>query len=168
MERKILEKLISDNQSIRQMSNSLNLSYSSVKYWLNKYNLKTNYKKQNLPDGKKKCSECKNIFDVSMFYKKKDKYQPYCKTCFNQICTQRWIDRKIWAIQYKGSNCVDCNLSYPSTPYPVFEFHHLDPSEKDLDWSKIRLTSKDKMKSELDKCVLLCANCHRIRHFKEH
>lgn len=167
MERELLEKLINNDLSIRQMANSLDISYSSVKYWLNKYGLKTNYGKNILPNNKKKCSKCKSILDLNMFYKKGDTYQSYCKSCFNISCSERWINRKIWAIKYKGSNCVDCGLSYPDTPYPVFEFHHLNPSEKDLDWSKLRLTTKNKIKVELDKCVLLCANCHRIRHFKD-
>jgi hypothetical protein len=63
-----------------------------------------------------------------------------------------------------GSSCVDCGISYPNTHYSVFDFHHLDPSEKDVDWSKLRLRSWDKIVKELSKCVLLCSNCHRIRH----
>ena len=111
---------------------------------------------------------CKLTLRIDNFYKKgKNNIQSYCKSCFNQKLSQRWIDRKIWAIQYKDSKCVDCNISYPETPYTVFDFHHLEPKHKDMDWSKIRLTSNEKMKIELDKCVLLCANCHRIRHFKE-
>lgn len=48
--------------------------------------------------------------------------------------------------------------------YVIFDFHHLNPSEKDVDWSKLRLKSDESIKNELNKCVLLCSNCHRKRH----
>lgn len=77
---------------------------------------------------------------------------------------KRWVNKKIKAIQYKGSRCVDCDLHINNTHYSVFEFHHLDPTKKDYEWTKLRLRSQESINKELDKCVLLCANCHRIRH----
>lgn len=72
------------------------------------------------------------------------------------------------AINYKGGKCVDCNLQCDNdNPYYLFDFHHLDPSIKDCDWSKLRLRSWNKMKIELDKCVCLCALCHRRREYGE-
>ena len=88
----------------------------------------------------------------------------YCKKCFNARCQQRWIKRKLEAIAYKGSQCADCQLYLSNSHYAVFEFHHLDPTQKDVDWSKLRLGSSTKLYQELEKCILLCANCHRIRH----
>ena len=44
-------------------------------------------------------------------------------------------------------------------------FHHLDPAQKDFGLSVRGLTrSWEKMRAELDKCVLLCANCHSEVH----
>lgn len=49
----------------------------------------------------------------------------------------------------------------------LFEFHHKDPSEKDFGIAeKGHTISEVKMKSELDKCVMLCANCHREEHVR--
>lgn len=64
-------------------------------------------------------------------------------------------------IAYKGGSCHDCGQVYPSC---VFDFHHDDPSQKDFTIAKKTHLSFDKIKPELDKCVLLCSNCHRIRH----
>jgi uridine phosphorylase len=110
---------------------------------------------------KKICSDCKKTLSKDNFYKKGLRLQSKCKKCHNKYCIKRWTNRKVEAIEYMGTYCLDCNKSYH---YSVFEFHHLIPYEKDMSWIKMRLTSKDKMKKELDKCVLLCANCHRTRH----
>lgn len=90
----------------------------------------------------------------------------YCKKCFNIRCQKRWVNRKINAINYKGGKCEDCFLELSKSHYAVFEFHHLNPKQKDFDWSKLRFQSIKTIESELDKCALLCANCHRIRHVK--
>lgn len=44
----------------------------------------------------------------------------------------------------------------------ALEFHHLDPTEKDGGLAgSIKFLSKEKLLAEIEKCVLLCANCHR-------
>ena len=112
----------------------------------------------------KSCGRCKEVKDSSEFYKRpdrKDGLQSYCKSCFYDHCKQRWVDNKIKAIDYKGGTCIDCEKRYHPA---AMQFHHLNPAEKDVNWTKLRLRSWDKITKELDKCVLLCANCHLIRH----
>lgn len=69
--------------------------------------------------------------------------------------------RKIEAIKYLGGMCYDCGKEFHQS---VYEFHHLNPNEKENDGSEFLQRRKELMYKELDKCVLLCANCHRIRH----
>jgi hypothetical protein len=117
----------------------------------------------------KTCVTCNTEKPIESFYNRsgrKNKTHSMCKMCFNSYCTDRWIKKKIDAIVYKGSKCIDCNLQYPNEPYVIFDFHHLDPQQKDFDWSKLRLMSNQKIIIELDKCDLLCSNCHRKRHHK--
>jgi len=64
------------------------------------------------------------------------------------------------AIEYLGGSCRICG--YDKWP-AAFDFHHLDPMGKDFTISE-GMTSWDRIKPELDKCVLLCANCHRETH----
>jgi len=46
-----------------------------------------------------------------------------------------------------------------------FKFHHLDPKEKDFNPSRLKKYSfDDRVKCELDKCILVCSNCHREIH----
>ena len=66
-------------------------------------------------------------------------------------------------IDYKGGCCCICgyNKSYRS-----LHFHHLNPKEKDFTigakWGKLGFN--DEIKKELDKCILVCANCHGEIH----
>jgi len=63
------------------------------------------------------------------------------------------------AIDYKGGKCIVCGYNKCTW---ALEFHHIDPKEKEFSISDKGYTrSWDKVKIELDKCVLLCANCHR-------
>lgn len=109
----------------------------------------------------KHCTKCGEDKQEKDFYSKGKTKQSYCKDCFNTYCSQRWIKKKMDAVKSFGGLCHDCKVEYP---YQVFEFHHTNPQEKDFDWGKLRLKSQDKINYELSKCVMLCANCHRIRH----
>ena len=68
-------------------------------------------------------------------------------------------------VDLKGGKCVRCGYGGHQA---AFDLHHRDPSKKGFSFSKIKLTSfkknKDKIMEELDKCDLLCKNCHAIEH----
>ena len=112
----------------------------------------------------KNCTKCKKEKEDADFYKKGNRNTSYCKICFNIYCMQRWKQTKKKAVVYKGSKCNDCPITYPEYSFHIFDFHHLDPNTKDMDWKKLRQCAWDKITNELDKCILLCANCHRLRH----
>jgi predicted HNH restriction endonuclease len=66
------------------------------------------------------------------------------------------------AIEYGGGKCSRCGYNKCKR---ALSFHHLDPSKKDFGLSARGLTrSWEKTKVELDKCILLCANCHMEVH----
>jgi hypothetical protein len=67
------------------------------------------------------------------------------------------------AIEYLGGKCTDCGLVDEPC---VYDFHHLDPTQKEIAFGSRGGKSFESLKPELDKCVLLCANCHRKRHYK--
>ncbi len=95
---------------------------------------------------------------MSKAYKDKS---PEQKAAFNKYCIERWKQRKLFAVDYKGGKCSKCGYD---KCVGALEFHHLDPSEKEAHWQKMRLWSKSRLLKELDKCILLCANCHREIH----
>jgi 5-methylcytosine-specific restriction endonuclease McrA len=66
------------------------------------------------------------------------------------------------AVDYMGGRCSICGYD---RCIEALEFHHLDASEKDFGISSKGYTrSWEMVKQELDKCVILCANCHREVH----
>lgn len=69
---------------------------------------------------------------------------------------------KALAVEFKGGRCEICGYS---KCIEALEFHHIDPSEKDFSISGKSFSWK-RVKEEVSKCVLLCANCHREEHAK--
>jgi len=122
------------------------------------------------------CKEC-NKKNTSKFRKNpanKDKIKQYSKKQYEkpgakQIKQKKAKERILFikkrAVDYKGGKCSICGYD---KCIEALEFHHLDPSTKD---SKLngrgidRRKSFEMLKIELDKCVLLCANCHREIHY---
>lgn len=77
---------------------------------------------------------------------------------------ERVRNNKKKAVEYLGGKCCDCGgIFHPS----VYDFHHRDPSEKEDHPEKTLHRSWDKILFEIDKCDLLCSNCHRLRHHGE-
>lgn len=72
-------------------------------------------------------------------------------------------DNKRALIDYKGGACERCGLV--SEINGVYDFHHKNPAEKDFAISKKGNTrSYEKCIAEVDKCMLVCKNCHAIIH----
>ncbi len=66
------------------------------------------------------------------------------------------------AVEYKGGQCQLCGYR---RCIGALEFHHPDPNKKDFGVSMDGLTrSWERVRNEIEKCVLICANCHREIH----
>jgi hypothetical protein len=69
---------------------------------------------------------------------------------------------KEMVVEYKGGKCVICGYN---KYVGAFDLHHLDGTVKEFGLSTRGLTrSWEKLKEEADKCILVCANCHREIH----
>ena len=66
------------------------------------------------------------------------------------------------AREYRGGKCEICGYHKCSR---ALNFHHVDPKSKDFGIAARGLTrSWDKIRQEIDKCILLCSNCHMEVH----
>ncbi len=105
--------------------------------------------------------ECK-IHGSTKFIKSPTSSCYRCSKCRVEA-VQRFRDNaKKKAVEYKGGKCSICGYN---KYVGALEFHHLDPEKKDFAISgsgKIR--KWEKVKPELDKCALLCSNCHKEVH----
>lgn len=86
---------------------------------------------------------------------------------------QRYNYKKIRSYKLKGDfikqlggQCNKCGLLYDGTNACCFDFHHKEPKTKrfNLGVSNITTFSLDDIHKELSKCIILCANCHRLEH----
>lgn len=82
--------------------------------------------------------------------------------CTNHYRIKRRRILRSESIKIMGGKCSHCFGKFPDV---AFDFHHLDESKKEMSTSDM-LDSKslEKISLELSKCILLCANCHRIEH----
>lgn len=83
-----------------------------------------------------------------------------CLKCETELSILKKQKYKLKMIEYKGNKCERCGYDKNIT---ALEFHHLDPSTKKFTISDTH-RNWEELKKELDKCILLCANCHREIH----
>jgi hypothetical protein len=72
-------------------------------------------------------------------------------------------ENKRKAVEYKGGQCQRCGYSRCMA---ALEFHHISGG-KDFNPARLKSRHFDKIKPELDKCILVCGNCHREIHEEE-
>ena len=152
-----------------------NLGYSSerkkTKEQINKmlefYNLppftSDDYKNKNEIEKEKICEICGKTFIVKGFGQASRKYCFECSPSTNNPTTKtRAMKKKV--IEMKGGKCERCGYN---KCLDALELHHLDPSTKDYQLSNTGgAPSFDKFLAEAEKCILLCANCHREEHWR--
>jgi predicted HNH restriction endonuclease len=119
------------------------------------------------------CRKCKQEKPRKEFYRLRgpqykeswDCRDSLCKICKLEYVAERRRRVKAQAVEFLGGKCRDCGIK--SEFQEIYDFHHIDPSSKDF---AIARNTKifNSIRAELEKCVLLCANCHRIRHASKH
>lgn len=127
----------------------------------------------------KLCTSCKQILPKASFSKnraKADGLQTACKQCKKiwydnyyltnpkekaRLARDRDANRDAnyaWIAGLKAAPCADCGVSYPTC---VMDFDHQGDKEFSIGASMTK--SRAALQREIDKCELVCANCHRIR-----
>lgn len=103
------------------------------------------------------CRNCQKIYRKEHYEKNKDKYIAKAKTHNKKVYDWFQEIRK----EFKCSSCGESR-------WWVLDFHHLNPKEKDNNIAHIiHYGSKNRVLREMEKCSILCSNCHRDLHHKE-
>jgi len=169
MEKQELQEMVKAHLSIRQMAKKTGKSPTSIRYWLKKHGLKTKIERYNRggentkPQKYQKPYLCENCGedDPERFYHARTR----CKNCHNQKQMERVKEIKRLGVEYKGGKCEKCGYN---KNLAALDFHHLDPSKKDINWNTSRHWGWKRQKRELDKCILVCRNCHAEIHYPDH
>lgn len=162
MNKEELEEFIKEH-STREAARHFNCSQTNIRYWMQKFGIKKNKKKVYTEAGEKRCPKCGQVKPLIEFYKPNGrKNVSWCRTCMTAQIVERQRECKKQAVIYKGGSCKICGFN---DYFGALEFHHLDPKEKDIGFSRMsrRFLTNDMIK-ELDKCILICSNCHRMVH----
>lgn len=107
------------------------------------------------------CRACQQPLDNSG-----NKY--LCKKCNHKTHLRRnrhTQETKRRCIEFLGGKCSVCGLK--TDFLSVYDFHHKNPDEKEKGVRNLLGCIWEKLEKELIKCILVCANCHRIIHFEK-
>ncbi|WP_216820524.1 hypothetical protein [Synechococcus sp. BDU 130192] len=117
----------------------------------------------------RKCRYCQQLqpeshFEIANVVKDKIYRRHRCRQCKQKLQNARRQKIYDYLRAYKQNlNCSRCGFS----DYRALEFHHTDPTAKDFSVADFvsRGASLAKIQKEIEKCCVLCANCHRIEHY---
>lgn len=127
----------------------------------------------------KKCTVCKKRKPLGAFNAKKttrDGFQTKCRDCSRVLARSRYQRNKKSEIERiglrkieirerlaeykKGLKCLKCPECEPC----CLDFHHSDEKEFTIATAVVKGYSWDRIREEIEKCVVLCSNCHRKVH----
>ena len=164
VDRDVLSDCIARGLTIQQIADELNLSSSTVNYWLRRHGLKTAR-----AQGRRKLAlaaleagstrfvaTCRTHGETEFLIFRGGRSR--CAKCNSEAVHRRRRRVKQRLIEEAGGRCRLCGYrKYQG----ALQFHHLDPTKKEFGISGRGVTrSLERSRAEASKCVLLCANCH--------
>lgn len=103
------------------------------------------------------CEDCGKVYEYDK-KRRKGHGRTRCGSCY---VNKRRFERKKRAIAYKGGECQNCGYKKCEN---ALIFHHINPAEKSFSISGNHARAWKVVQTELDKCLLLCSNCHAEVH----
>jgi cytochrome c553 len=154
MDQKLLEGLILEGLSQHKIANRLGCSQTTVAYWLKKYQLTT----QRRRPSRQLQYVCRKHEGVSPKITSSGKR--LCPNCVVERAAAR--RRRQWEVagSIKKRQCVNCG--FDEIPGAI-HYHH--ESKKKFSVAESNRYGRAKLVEEINKCIPLCANCHRRKHY---
>ena len=152
MNKEILEPFVNRGLSSVKIAKEIGYSQTTTYRWLNYYGFLT-----------KKIHRCRKCEETNP-----EKFSPgrftECRKCRVSLQVDRYKKYKKELVEYKGGKCEVCGYN---KCYAALDFHHRNPDEKDPNWRRMRSWTPSRVKKEVDKCQLVCRNCHSEIHYGE-
>jgi hypothetical protein len=113
------------------------------------------------------CKPCGRIRSKEYYKKNKEKINAQRKKVRkpkkeSKRTTDTATVRRRKLLDLFGDRCHVCKEWYH---YCVYEFHHVDPTTKEKALSQMLTYSWERILEEAAKCILVCANCHKLAHY---
>ena len=158
-----LEELLESKASLREIAAELDLSVSTVRYWLKKHGLAPSRvgraraqtaaaRRAGMTEITKRCPRhgpTRFVLESRGYYR--------CLKCRTDAVSARRRRAKRQLTEAFGGCCAICGYNRYQG---ALQFHHVDPSTKRFVVSRNVTRAFEEMRAEAAKCVLLCANCH--------
>lgn len=159
MEQQSLQDMLVQGMSLQEIARTANVNRTTVRYYIKKYNFSANHKPGNkqIADNECRCVDCGDTNRENFYIN--NKYR--CKKCEVRRVSKYRSSRKYKEVEKRGGCCSLCGYNKCVS---ALEFHHLDPSEKEFQWDQLTWKSQQIIDTELEKCILVCSNCHRELH----
>ncbi len=159
--REVLEELIAEDLTTREIAERVDRSQSTVRHWLHRYGLSTGRRRLRA-EGLLARRSCKVHGEVEFVrYGPKDAFR--CRQCRYDAVTRRRRKIKEILVSEAGGRCVDCGYDRFAG---ALHFHHRDPAEKSFGLAlNGAARSLARAREEAAKCDLVCANCHAEREW---
>lgn len=175
-ERAMASKLRQEGKSVKEIAKELKVATGSVSTWVRNIILTEDQKKilshrdsKNLLKGRIKGTITKRRKEMGeekwllLQKERKEKAKEKYKKTYDAIW---WAEKrkalKKLLVDYKGGSCCQCGYN---KCIASLEFHHRDPTKKDFIIGKAKSIKLEKVIEEVDKCNLMCGNCHTELHF---
>ena len=106
------------------------------------------------------CKQCVRAMSKQNYLDNKDRHVRVCRDA-----TRARVERLREYIASLNLKCERCGENHPG----VLDFHHTDPTVKESSVSVLigQGCSFAKVEREIQKCIVLCSNCHRKVHWQE-
>jgi len=159
VDRDELTALIEQGLSVRQIGTALAVSATTVRYWLARFELRTQPAHYRRPDDDKPAAllrECKRHGWTAFVAGSNGLYR--CRRCNSDAVSARRRRLKAELVREAGGACALCGYA---RHIGALQFHHRDPATKRFSLAGGGIAhSLERAREEAAKCVLLCANCH--------
>lgn len=103
----------------------------------------------------------KSGYDKKRYQENIEQYRAYTKKYNKEIRKPKLLATKQKAVDYGGNRCSACGNMFSNVCY---DFHHIDRNTKYKEVSCMitEMYSWEDIEKELDKCIMVCSNCHRL------
>ena len=180
LERARARLLRADGWSLRAIANELDVALSTVSRWVSDLAPeRTSAARAPAPSDvarpEVRCGRCRRWLPASAFSRRGDGLQAWCKDCYRAYFRQRGqlhvrqslaakrrrrVVARAFVDEYLSAHpCRDCGETDPV----VLEFDHVAEKRGEIGRMVAEGASVERLREELSRCEVVCANCHRRR-----